>query len=90
MRQIPNIFPDGVYATGLNIKWQDGPIGDEFNGASVEVVLRAAAARLTQLNEKQHSIYNMKAISYINSAIAALDNRTRDRFNRGVLGTEHE
>jgi hypothetical protein len=69
------------------INWQHGPIGEDFNGATVEGVLRAAILRLEDLNRAIPCSENGVAISHLNEALAALDRRTRDRYERGVMGT---
>ena len=87
MHQYPTITPDGATAEGLAIRWQQGPIGTAFNGASVEVIIRAAIGRIEQLNADMPCEENRAALANLNAALASLDARTRDRYRRGVMGT---
>ncbi len=87
--------PSGGYVkgTGLDIVWQNGPLGRgeariEPNGAFVETVIDAARQRLEYYQtSKFNSTYNAEAIEYLNKALAALDQRTKDREAAGVEGT---
>lgn len=89
MHQYPSITPDGCEAEGMAIRWQQGPIGASFNGASVEVVIRAAIQRLDWFQAgPMRCEQNREAIEHLHGALAALDARTRDRHQRGVLGRE--
>jgi hypothetical protein len=89
MHQYPDMTPDGCEATGLRISWQFGPIGQRFNGASVEVVIRAAIMRLDQFQAgPMRCDENRKALEHLHAALAELDNRTRERYRRGVMGAE--
>jgi hypothetical protein len=89
MHQYPMMTPEGATAEGLDIRWQRGPIGAAFNGASVEVVIRAAAMRLEQFQESPARCdENRQCLEHLYAALGALDDRTRDRHRRGVLGTE--
>lgn len=89
MHQYPSLTPDGCEAEGLFVRWQQGPIGAAFNGASVEVVIRAAVIRLDQFQGGPlRCDENRVALEHLHGALAALDARTRDRYRRGVMGTE--
>lgn len=89
MHQYPSLTPDGCQAEGLSVRWQRGPIGQRFNGASVEVIIRAAIMRLEQYQATElRCAENADALSHLNQALGALDSRTRDRYQRGVMGTE--
>ena len=89
MHQYPSLTPDGCEATGLRVTWQKGPIGAAFNGASVEVVIRAAIMRLDQYQAwPMRCPDNQDALGHLHAALAALDKRTRDRYQRGVMGAE--
>jgi hypothetical protein len=88
MHQYPTITPEGATAEGLSVVWQQGPIGQRFNGASVEVIIRTAIARLEQLQASPMACQeNKQAIDNLNAALGNLDARTRDRYRRGVMGT---
>lgn len=85
-----------VYATGLEINWQDGPLGrgaerKEPNGAFVETVINAALQRLEFYQKvsggKFYCVENETAIEHLNVALAVLGDRTRSREARGVEGT---
>lgn len=84
-----------VYATGLAITWQNGPLGRgedrvEPNGAFVETVIRAAAQRIEFYQEsKFHCVENAIALGHLRAALTVLEERTRGRERRAVEGT-HE
>ena len=82
--------------TGLDIKWQNGPLGrgvdrKEPNGAFVEDVLRAAIGRLefyqTASNRKFACRENAIALTHLETALLWLGKRTSDREERDVEGT---
>ncbi len=86
-----------VVGVGLNVKWQDGPRGQEGtdellppNGAFVEDVLWAALQRLEFFNEsKYRDRANSMAITHIEQALQALKDRQLERSHRKVEG-KHE
>ena len=82
----------GVQTTGegIDIRWQQGPvIGERLNGARVEGVIRAAVFRLQDFQcGPTATDYNRQAIEHLNAAIGLLQQRTADRYRRGVIGTE--
>jgi len=87
MHQYPEITADGCKAEGLAVRWQDGPIGDGFNGATVEVLIRAAHMRLEEFQRSPLACsQNREALGMLISALAVLDDRTRERYKRGILG----
>ena len=89
MHQYPSLTPDGCEAVGLAVRWQQGPIGAAFNGATVEVVIRAAIMRLDQYQAGPMSCEeNRAALQHLNAALGQLDARTRERYRRGVMGSE--
>lgn len=57
------------------------------NGTTVEEVLRIARTRLSDLNSKFASRQNALAITKIEEALHWLEDRTRERKERGVEGT---
>lgn len=82
-------FTRGV---GIEIKWQDGPLGENpHNGAFVEDLLQACLGRLnwyqTVGNAKFACVENQDAIHYLQAALRRLDDRTAEREARGVEGT---
>lgn len=94
--------PAGGYVsgTGFTITWQDGPLGRvgtdarmEPNGAFVEDVIDACMQRIRHYQEAQDGRFacpeNEQAITFLASALASLDSRTKRRVNAGVEGT-HE
>src|SRR3990167_3104639 len=82
-----------VLGTGLDIKWQDGPLGrdadqKEPNGAFVETVISAAVQRIEfYQNSKFSCKENAMAITKLEEALLWLNKRTLDRENRKVEGT---
>lgn len=85
-----------VRGIGLDISWQDGPLGRGEdrkgpNGAFVETVLSACKQRLEFYNEgKFRCRENSLAITKIEEALHWLEHRTRERENREVEGTHKE
>ena len=90
--------PAGGYvrAVGLEINWQDGPLGrgetrKEPNGAFVETVIAGAKQRLefyqSVAGGKFRCVENETAIEHLDFALAVLDERTKYREARGVEGT---
>ena len=94
-----NLTKDGkpaggsVKAMGLEIKWQDGPLGrgddrKEPNGAFVETVIAAALRRLEFYQDSGFACSeNASAIQNLKSALGILDYRTMQREGAGVEGT---
>lgn len=87
--------PTGGYVrgVGINIKWQEGPLGNppdlsKHNGAFVEGLLEAAYNRLKffQGSKFKHSS-NQEAMELVEKALAALDSRTQERKAAGKEGT---
>ena len=83
--------------TGVTISWQNGPLGKEGtperrepNGAFVETVIDMTIDRLRfYQNSKFECDANEAAINALRAAAHILDNRTKERMERGVEGT-HE
>lgn len=85
-----------VTATGIDIRWQDGPLGRDGdrqapNGAFVEGVLAAALQRLEFYQSAHAGKFkcreNALAITKIEEALHWLDHRTKAREARKVEGT---
>lgn len=84
-----------VRGVGLDINWQDGPLGrdedrQEPNGAFVETVIAAAIQRLEFYNSSKFRCReNSLAITHLEEAMHWLNHRTANREARQVEGT-HE
>ena len=84
-----------VVGVGLEITWQDGPLGGENqeapNGAFVETVISAALQRIefyqAASGGKFSCAENDLAIQHLGMALDALNNRTKEREARQVEGT---
>jgi hypothetical protein len=80
-------------AEGLEINWQDGPLGrgedrKQPNGCFVETVILAAIDRLEfYQNSKFRCDANKQTIAKLNEALRCLEARTADREARDVEGT---
>lgn len=82
-------------AVGIDIKWQDGPLGrgaerKEPNGAFVETVVLAAIGRLQHYQKSKFNCReNALALTKLEEALHWLQARTAAREAKGVEGT-HE
>ena len=84
-----------VKGTGLDIQWQNGPLGRiedgtriEPNGAFVETVISAALQRIEYYQESKFNCReNAIAITKLEEALLWLNKRTMDREQRKVEGT---
>ena len=82
-----------VISTGLNIRWQRGPLGrgedrKRPNGAVVEQVIEAARQRLKFYQASKFiCMENAFAIAKLEEALDWLNARTKDREEHGVEGT---
>lgn len=94
MDQIPIHNPDPAWPTttaeGISIKWQVGTCkGQSLNGARIEGVIRAAMFRLEDYQRGPTACeQNRLAIGHLQEAIHLLQQRTAERYRRGVIGTE--
>lgn len=88
-----------VAGEGLNITWQDGPLGrgeerKKPNGAFVETVISAAKQRIEYYQTANGGKFacreNAIAITKLDEALLWLDKRTRDREARQVEGTHQQ
>ena len=88
-----------VKGTGIWINWQDGPLGrgEERqlpNGAFVEDVIAAARQRIQFYQDASSGRFaceeNALALEALNTALAALDCRTKRREDAGTEGTHQE
>lgn len=91
-----NLSGGYVSGVGLDIKWQDGPLGrgddrQEPNGAFVETVIASAVQRIefyqNAANKKFACRENAIALTHLETALLWLNKRTQDREKRGVEGT---
>lgn len=90
-----------VIAQGLTIMWQAGPLGpgplpeiDEenniANGAFLETVIEGCIHRLEFFQASPFACdHNAAALHHLNHALTSLEERTKERRERGVEGT-HE
>lgn len=85
-----------VKGTGLEIHWQDGPLGrgkmrKDPNGAFVETVVAAAIQRIRFYQEANKGKFacreNSLAITHFETGLLWLQKRTQDREARNVEGT---
>ena len=87
--QQPFTTPEFTRATGIDIRWQQGPKDAGVNGATPYDVIRAAHDRLALFQAGSAACpQNHLAMQYLVEAMAQLDQRTADRFQRGVIGTQ--
>lgn len=85
-------------ALGIDIEWQDGPLGDgvnikrnDPNGAFVETVIQVAIDRLEFFNSSKFRCReNSLAITKLEEALHWLDARTNRREVAGIEGTHQE
>jgi len=94
-----NLLKDGkpaggaVKAVGLEIKWQDGPLGrgedrKKPTGGFVETVIAAALQRIEWYQGGEFACSeNASAIQNLRSALGVLEFRTMQREGAGVEGT---
>lgn len=81
-----------TYATGMMIRWQNGPLGRgedrrQPNGCFVETVIAAAIDRLSYYQESDFACdENANAMESLESALAFCRNRTARREVAGVEG----
>ena len=82
-----------VSGVGLEIQWQDGPLGRGTdrkvpNGAFVETVISAAIRRLDFYQASKFACAeNAEALVHLNIALSSLEARTQKREARQVEGT---
>lgn len=82
-----------THGVGFDIEWQNGPLAvdgvrKEPNGAFVEDVILAVIGRIEFYQKsKFHGIHNAVALGNLYAALEVLQERTRDREQRGVEGT---
>lgn len=71
------------------IRFQDGPIAERGpNGTTNEEVMRVVIERIEALNTPPFSCReNSIALTHLQTALLWLEERTRQRQNRGVEGT---
>ena len=85
-----------VSGTGINIEWQNGPLGRgedriEPNGAFVEGVIAAAIQRIAYYQATKFSCReNAIALTHLETALLWLNKRTAEREARQVEGTHQK
>ena len=86
---VPTQNPE-VFHPVVQIEWQNGASdGKPRNGAFVEDVIWAALQRLEYFNEGEfRDRRNSIAITHLEEALWALQDRSNDRIYRGVEGKE--
>jgi len=90
--------PAGGYVrgVGLEIDWQDGPLGrgkdrQPPNGAFVETVIAAVVQRIEYYQQSKFACReNALAITKLQEALHWLNHRTQERERRGVEGTHSQ
>lgn len=91
-----NLAGGYVHSTGLQIKWQNGPLGRgeervDPNGAFVETVIAAAKQRIEYYQGVADGRFrcreNTLAITKLEEALHWLQHRTTRREDEGVEGT---
>ena len=81
---------------GILIRWQDGPVADRHrygaqNGAFVEDVLLCVKKRIEFYQASKFAcMENAQALESVQTAIKALEDRRKDRRDRGVEGKHEE
>lgn len=81
-----------VIGVGLNIEWQDGPLGRDAdrktpNGAFVETVISSALQRIKFYQASKFACEeNARAAAHLQEALFWLELRTKDREERSVEG----
>jgi hypothetical protein len=74
--------------TGMRIEWQEGPFLEVGkNGSMLEQPVRALLHRIADLQSQLPCRQNPEIVMHLNAVLGLLDERTRERNNRGVLGT---
>ncbi len=82
-----------TYGVGFAIGWQNGPLGrgedrKTPNGAFVEDIIDVAADRIRfYQNSRFNCEENRQALEHLESALAILNERTKNREKREVEGT---
>ena len=75
----------------ISFKIQNGPIKENgVNGCQVDTLIHAAKTILEGLDKNYPCLENGMAINKLQAALAWLNERTRNRQERGVEGTSHE
>lgn len=73
----------------LTVAFQDGAVQENgVNGVSNEALIAIVRDRINNQNKKLHSTYNEHALDGLEKALKMLEERTRDRQQRGVEGHE--
>jgi hypothetical protein len=83
---------DKLFKSFANIQFQNGPIKENgVNGCHVEDLLAIVIDRIQSWqNGEMYCRENALAITKAEECLHWLNHRTRDRENRGVLGTKNK
>ena len=86
-----NILGDRVPRT-IEVNFQNGPVKENtLNGITQEVLLAIVIDRLEGFQSGQFACdANESALASTRAALKTLQDRTRDRMNRGVEGTQQK
>lgn len=79
--------PSSVTLQFIHKEEQEGKLVTMINGTTTETVIDVLIDRMQFLDEKLASEYNKDVIQHLNAALLALQNRTADREQRAVEGT---
>jgi len=83
------IDDDGKQQIVGELWFQHGPINENgVNGVQINDVISMLVKRLKYLNQRFPSKYNQSTIEHLIAAEKAQNDRTEDRENRGVEGSE--
>jgi hypothetical protein len=73
---------------GMEIRWQEGTFMEVGkNGSMLEQPIRALLHHVAQLQSERPCRQNAQITEHLNAVLGLLDERTRERNSRGVLGT---
>ena len=86
-RATPSCFCYNKAVEEYEIKFQDGLLKDGRNGLTVEEAIAQIAKRIWFYNSKVPCKENEQAIVALNDALYYLEQRTKDRKERGVEET---
>ena len=78
-------------AIGIDINWQNGPLGQGTAGAYVENVIEAAIKRIEFYQASKFKCReNAIALTQLETALLWLGKRTSDREERNIEGTHEQ
>ena len=72
----------------ISVKIQTDPVSEVgINGCQIDELIELSRLMLEKFNEDVPCKFNENAIKHLEGALEELDNRRKDRENRGVEGT---